>query len=556
MKRVFLEEYSEPFLRYLTAAQYQREAPAFVLPSDAATLLQNARELHLFLDELGAVIDTTIPDESARRASDRYAFLDETRSDSGYSTEEMQRLCTTLWHWCSDVRQRHAVGVTLVSVNRFYYWLAFARCFRLSVANSAEKHAAYTLGTTEESAYYGEVSARYNIQVCGEPLGALSITQLWNSIRLVFHSLYAYAYSPAQRHYVHALFYRYCVLIDCEQPDADPFIFDDARFVVEHDDGVEAPPEEVANTRALIEAFPQQRIRVSERLSLSHGFVREGEKLFYHQLYRLRLSGRMQARPVFALPYLDARERHRLLAAGLDGWRAFVLEVAESKKLRHFVLDAQDGFKASLVGVHMYHGERERYCEANPDQADSDREVLMELRPNDLIEINRVHALTVRSIVDIFYTETRQQCFGGEQRDEAQIDFTACERPFPAPLHERESLLLTRICAHVWFTVSGHTQAGRMRESCVFEELCTLESIDRLQCDWAQTTQRKSYVPTLLRLQRLYYVTLPTRRVFSTHLFIEALLVWLALWVRDAATRPCAAARRRWHSRSLKSSCY
>ncbi len=566
MKRVFLEEHEEPYLVYQSPMQYQRDMQQFVLPSDAATLLKHARGLHEFLDDLADAVDSTIPQTAppVERTADPFAFLDQADEDepplrllSGYSLQEMQRICTVLWNWYSDVKQRHSVGLTLLTACRFYYWLAFTRAFRLSVANCAAKHTDYTAGTTEQSDYYAEVASRYNISVCETPLGDISITELWNSIRLVFRSLYTYSYTPAMRHYVHALFYRFTTLVDCEHPDASLDVFDDARFVVEHDEmqaeqatsvttSVDAAGEETERpetVRALIEAFPKTNIRINERLSLSNAFVREGEKLFYHQLFRLRLSARIQSRARFTLPYSGARERHLLLSQALDAWRLFMLEVAENKKLRHFVLDAQGGFKELLVGIHMYHGEKERYSEANPEQSDSDREVLMDMRPNDLIEINKTHGMTVRSIVDIFYTEMKLVCFGGPPAtgaDAAQVtvDYGACERHFPAPLYEPESLLLTRICTNVWYTVSGLRQPAALMETYVFEEQVTLEDVEHLLYDLNKRDDGggKKPVPLLLRLQRLYYVVLPQRprrRVFCTHLFIEAYLLWQALWVRE-----------------------
>lgn len=554
MKRVFLAEDAEAYLAYSgDAVQYMRDMQHFTLPSDATVLLKHARALHEFLDDVAAAIDATIPQPPQPRQrdpTDRFAFMDEEEPPapvlSGYSQQEMQRICTAAWNWHSDVRQRHTLGHTFMPMCRFYFFLAFVRAFRLAVCNdqAADKHAAYAAHSVEEMDYYGEVAARYNIVVCDAPLGELSITELWNSIRLALRSLYTYSYSPAMRLFVHALFYRFAVLVDCEHPDTGLETFDDARFVLEHDEmRSEAPSDAGADesVRALIDAFPQQSLRVNERLSLSHAFVREGEKLFYHQLFRLRLTGRIQARPTFALPYADARERHQLMAQALDAWRLFVLDVGENKKLRHFVLDAQGGFKELLVGVHMYHGEKERYCEANPDQADSDREVLMEMRPNDLIEINKTHGMTVRSIVDIFYTETRLVCFGGTAEaladPNAVIDYGACERPFPAPLYENEALLLTRICGNVWYTSAGMKQAAALMESYVFEEQTTLERIERLLHDLARPGAGvvKKPVPLLLRLQRLYYVVLPVppRRVYQTHLFVEALLLWQALWVQQ-----------------------
>lgn len=560
MKRVFLAEREEPWLPYHSTVQYQRDMQHFTLPCDATTLLKHARALHEFLDDVAVAIDATIPvartEPVGHDPLDRFACLDDDEPlqqppphHSGYSQQEMQRICTVLWNWYCDVRQRHCIGQSLLPMNRFYFFMAFVRAFRLAVCNSGcEKHELYTAQCVEQLDYYREVSARYNIVVCDTPLGELSITELWNSIRLALRSLYTYSYSPAMRHYVHALFYRFATLVDCEHPEAGLEIFDDARFVLERNEMEDeqrqqaetlASDREDETVRTLIDAFPAQSIPINDRLSLSHAFVREGDKLLFHQLFRLRLSARLQARDSFTVPYTDVRERHRLMSQALDAWRLFMLDVAENKKLRHFVLDAQGGFKELLVGVHMYHGEKERYREANPEQADSDREVLMEMRPNDLIEINKTHGMTVRSIVDIFYTEMRLVCFGSATADAqdptAPVDYQACERTFPAPLYEAECLLLTRICTNVWYTSSGLKQPAALQETYIFEEQTTLERIERVLFDLNKplAPEGKKPAPLLLRVQRLYYVVLPSRgrRVYTTHLFIEAFLLWQALWV-------------------------
>jgi hypothetical protein len=475
---------------------------AFILPSENEVLLEHMTALAAFLDDLHALIYAK---EMAALEGVRFAVV-----------------CRCIWGWHNDVKARTERMTSLYAIAYLLSWSGFARIFHLCVAVNEEKLLSYTARPAREYAYASETNARKLTILSSERLGLYSITDLWNATRLIFPTLYTHTYSRAMKEYVHALFFRYCDLLSCEQAQPEE-IFDNPLFVEDGGAAVEAEAHLEEETEELFDAFKRVSISVNENYSINNSFLYDGEQLFYHQLYRMNLSTRLETllsagSNRLTLQY-GQQSRVALVRRALLAWRQMVVGVAEDKQLSQYVIN---DFRTQLIDVHMYHGEKEHFKRCFPESACANRNVLMDSRPNEVAFTNLIQAMPIRAVIDTYY--------------EAQNALLEEGGPMPAvfvaPIYEQEALLLTRIVTNIWYLANEVADREAFREGIVLEEMVELDQLEALVRARASSQKR---MPLLMKLVRIYYVVdhAGGGRIFHSTHFIEAYLVWLALCLQN-----------------------
>jgi hypothetical protein len=510
-------------------------------------------------------------------------------------------LCQTTWTWYVDVKLRSesSSAISLYTSARFYMWIAFVRLYYLSVDTEIEKHKHYADNTVSKMDYFKQVSPHHYIEVSEEPIGTYSINELFTSLRLAYRSLYTFSYSRGMKDYIHAFFYRYAALISCEQPD-DENIFDDPTYcnisttttsmtnnipknridddnhdvlpifgVVHHtqnnnnnnnnninikigDDDDDDDNEILGNISkvdtlgGLVQAFQHMNIGVNSTCSINNRFVADGERLFYHQIYRLKLSSRLYRiasknplRPGFNKTFT----REQFATECITSWLNFMLGLCDDTVLRTFIIN---DFKTKLIDIHMQHGEKEIFCDAYPGMSDDNRQILTEMRPNDLSYIEKTQLMTLRMIITAYHKELTAM---------TTADFKSLS-------YESECILLTINITKNWYQQKTVPDANEMASNMIYDELIEMDTLDstidtivthREEDDEKEVnkknkkkkkknnnnqrkivtpTRKKIKCPLFIKLMRIYYTTNKDGAIYTSYSFIESYMIWTALCVK------------------------
>jgi hypothetical protein len=495
---------------------------------------------------------------------DRFSYLGTGESDAGDDDDDPNEMdiiqssifdevntkivCRIIWIWYNDVRRREKKDRTfsMISISRFFFWVAFVRIFYISTKRDEELDELYSKSSVTDFEYYNIVGTQYNIRVTQSPLSEYSITDLWDSIRLVYYSLYTFPFSIHMKTYLYALFYRYATLISCAPPSniSEERIDElcDNPIFVEHErydlEGIKSISELLSSFKRM--TIPAPNSNESPSYLLNNLFVFEGETLFYHQIFRCNLS---QSLASISLQCPLVVNYNRELVQGhdaIDAWSKFVSDTGSDNRLRRDVID---DFRLNVVGIHLYHGEKERYRETYPELGDSDREIIVELRPNDIIGIDKIQLMPIYQIIEEYSKSLKSQ--------REKISTTgplACEL---------EAILLTRIVTKYWYDMNETEMGDALFNSILLDEQTDLYRFDiiinlmkkRLNAKQQQQQQQqregqpiplRSYIntrniPLLVKLMRIYYVITCDQEILVTESFIEAYCVWTALSVKVGA---------------------
>ena len=538
---------------------------------------------------------------------------DDDSDDDDDSDEENEYVkygivCNIVWNWYSQVKMKNEKTYQSLFITvRFYMWISFVRMFYLTLHSNREKHNQYNNTMVDDMEYFKQIRDYCYIELSSEVVGAYSINELWSSVRLTYRSLYNFSYTPAMKDFFHALFYRYANFVSCEQP-ARESIFDNPNFVETNtivsstaktsknkmlmmmaknsnsmnilggagggktkqscdnnggmcdydDDGeVFVDPSDLSNVNTVVElldAFKAMSIKVNDRFSINNQFIMEGEKLFYHQIYRLRISSRLHlmatGKPLilkFGTPTARITKAQFPIEC-VAAWKEFLLTMCEDKKLRTFMINE---FKQRLVDIHMYHGEKERYCEAFPDMADDFRQILQEMRADDLSYIEKTQLMTLRDIVVAFHAELSKSM-------EHSVDVN-----YRSISYELECILLTILSTKNWYQAKVVPSINKLVTNMVYDELCKLEDLDKIVRTIVEPrpvvtnnnnnkkknnkkntkktkdgkrivipVQQKKKKPLFIKLMRIYYVVNNEGCIYTSFSFIESYMVWTALCVK------------------------
>ena len=558
MKRVYLvdDELEEEYLQFdgdLLA--YERAVDHFILPSYNLPLLKHMTQLALYLDDLTDYVFATLPEEQPEgepcdgpETIDWFNIVvDEPATEAVAENVPLMQLdihfgqlCEQLWEWHEDVKERQEIMTGDYAVAYFLSWASFARIFHLTVCQNEAKYRLYTETEASQFAYAQLVAPTHHILVADGTITAYSVRRLWLSARMVTATLYVYSYSSEMKQYVHALFFRYCDLVTMQQSDADR-VFDNPLFIDYNQNNLlpgqqsteaeEAEDEE----KELFDAFKRLKITVTDRHSLDNSFLYEGELLFYPQLFRLRLSEKLERNflalqrtgHLMQLRFSSLTERTSFLQAVIDGWAQMMSLLSKDLQLRTYVIGH---FKSQLASMYVFHGEAERYKRQFPDSSAEASDILSDARPNDVLRLNKASATVLTDLIAGYAAALKKSL--SRQTGEATLH---C----PTLLtNEREAVLLTSVISELWFQYKKVPRSAQISGAFLLEELCTLSSLDRLLFHGRgdhDGAPRK--LPLLIKLIRIYYIVDVTEAC-SPHVFFrsevmpEAFLVWLTLCVR------------------------
>ncbi len=509
-------------------------------------------------------------------------------------------LCQITWTWYNNVKLRTSPpSLSLYTSARFYMWIAFVRMFYLSVNSEIEKHKHYADSNVSKMDYFKQVSPHHYIEVSDEPIGGYSINELFTSIRLAYRSLYTFSYSHGMKDYIHAFFYRYANLVSCEQVD-DENIFDDQTYcnvktivdrndlpmndmddndsgilpifgIVDHRQGNNNNNNNNNNTNndadenddndkdilgniskadtvgELVQAFQHMNINVNPTCSINNRFVAEGERLFYHQIYRLKLSShlyKIASKKPLNPRFNKAFTRVQFATECITAWLNFMTALCDDPVLRSFI---NNEFKTQLVDIHIQHGEKERFRDAFPGMSDDNRQILSEMRPNDLSYIEKTQLMTLKMIITAYHKELL-------------LMETADFKSLP---YESECILLTTIITKNWYQKNMVPSANKLAMNMIYDELAKLDELDftiqtigkpiqvnkkkesrnnknKKRNNTNNTHQRKIVTPVrkkirrplFIKLMRLYYAVNHDGSISTSYSFIESYMIWVALSVK------------------------
>ncbi len=307
----------------------------------------------------------------------------------------------------------------------------------------------------------------------------------------------------------------------------------------------------------LVEAFKLMSIKANDKFSINNQFIMEGEKLFYHQIYRLRISSRLNQLVIQKPLNLNFTrsgkfDQKQFTLECIGAWKDFMISICEDKKLRTFMIGE---FKQKLVDIHMYHGEKERYCEAFPDMADDFREILREMRADDLSYIEKTQLMTLRDIIESFYKELTKT-----MEHSLEVNYRSIS-------YELECILLTILGTKNWYQSQVVPSASKLVTNMVYDELCKLEDMDNIVRTIGHPTAtkkrkkddtgsskkskestkkkqkkngkkivvpvtQKKKKPLFIKLMRIYYVVNNEGAIYTSFSFIESFMVWSTLCVK------------------------
>lgn len=550
MKRsasVYYEETVEAYLEYHgDLLAYQNEMFAFVIPSMSQFLLKHMHALNAFLDDIYASLYekecTRAKEDTADRFALLYAEYDEVEEerialrDSILNQLELSLIYNTVFRWHGDVMTRKGEPMTgAYAVAYFASWGACARTFHLFICSSPDKIPFYAERTAKEHPYCQIASKRAHVIVSVAPLIEYSVDDLWNGVRIITSTLYQYNFSPSMRAYMYALFFRYADLLASEQPEDKVYaVFNNPLFVI-HNEELPIMGEDEEEYNDAFDAFKKLSISANSSYSLHNDFMYEGEAIFYHQLYRIKLSDdliRYHRAPNVAITirYTQQIKRNDILKATVVQWHAMCSAVAKNTFLRQTLVEM---YTNTRTDMHLYHGDKERYKREFPTSAADARDILQEARPLEMAAIVSTQSVVLGDLLNAFkkeYMVSYAELFNeGDVGIIEERVFNEGDEGWMTATYEQEALLLTKLSTFLYFQLQLVKRYKSMTDAFMLEELCTLQEIEE-----RVFLHKKKEWPTFLKLMRIYYVIdTVTDKVFKSLFFAEAYFVWLCLSLRS-----------------------
>lgn len=548
---VYFIEDEEDFLVYETGdlLAYQSKMNTALLPEHNESLLRHLCHLMAFLDDIYELfyqkewLQTAMHNEETTKrpnfnilfeAYDEEKENEESRIGDVLRSLSLGAINETVFQWHIDIMQRGEPMTGLYATCYFMSWSAFARTFHLTVYSNEEKRYHYTSKSAPLDAFCSLVSKRENVIVTAKEIIKYSVTDLWDSARIILPSLYAYNFCRPMKDYIFALFFRYCDLLAIQQhreEGEEDEIFDNPLFFNEG----EGENEETEDIEEMYDAYKRIAIESGANYSIQTEFLFEGEVLFYYQLHRLHLSCRLQTlyeRRAFIVPRtID------LLQTALRTWYECMLALAKHEFLRTHVIEA---FRRDIYEIQLYHGERECYRRKFPESMCEARDVLDDCRVSVLRTVTETERMTLQDMLKHFVTATNENIKNFEQHQQPYEECVLCEGTDAWPMlsNERECLLLTKVATLLWFKSEKVTCMKRLEQSFLLEELHSLDSLETLvfeQFTTPQQQQDRPNMPVFVKLMRLYYVIVVINdkcQLYKSLFFFEAYFVWLAMCVR------------------------
>lgn len=452
----------------------------------------------------------------------------------------------------------------LYAVSYFVSWSAFVRAFHLMICAQSEKATFYAHSTVSQHPYCEMAAKRFHVKVSDAPIIEYSVGDLWNSMRAIMGTLYIYSFSLPMRNYIYALFLRYGDLLSIQQQDQGQdihAIFDDPRFVsyhatpqavnndemesvvVEEEEEAGSDDEgEVAEDLGVedFDAFKKLRITVNPSYSLTNEFLFEGELIFYHQLCRIQLSGDLhamgqEASMAITIAYTPQLKRLDFLKLALEQWYLMSSELSRDTYLNKTLMEQ---YTKQRIAMHLYHGDKERYKRQFPTSTCEARDVLLEVRPLRMTQLNETQGLVLGDLLHAFKTE-----YGIALHNMAHlfaetnsVEDHALQHGYEQWVmlqYEQEALLLTKLCSALFLELQAVSTHKIMKEAFILEELVSLHDIEEVLF-LKRTKSKKKSCPLFVKLMRFYYVLEPrTNKLFRSLFFVEAYFVWLALALRE-----------------------
>ncbi len=517
---------------------YLHDARQATLPDDKRALLEQ-------LTHMGAFVDARL--QQAYEARDDVMQAEDTVDDA--------LALSVAWRWHSELARRAEPMTGLYAHARLLSWAALCQLFWQTLSNDAERLREVQTLRLQDYEYGQALRQRYSVEISDEPVGRYSVNDVWDSMALCVDSFYRVRYSEAQRHYLYALFYRYCAIATVGLDDSDAVeeeaqrVMDNPLFAQWRDDEAPIEEEDDAVDDAAFDAYKRAvQVPLTPQCALRSDYLYEGELLFYAQLHRVVLSERLHQ--LWADAPLVMREplAPQGRGAALDAWLVFCRVVCLHKELRQFVLE---DYKSSQMQLYLYHGEQERFQHRWPEANCTAGDVLGMLRSAQHMEAIRLQRVLPAALCTAYYAQVRREerhavlhgaeplyAFEGDalpsndelqeqlrlrqlaRQQQSSLQPEAAETEQDEGDYEKEALLCGWHITLRWLTYQG-VQKRRLEQLLVMEELRSTLELDEL------LGRAATLEPTLLRLQRWYYVV-HRGQVFRAAHFVDAYGVWLS----------------------------
>lgn len=494
-------------------------------------------------------------------------------------TINIGQLCSQAWNWHNDVIQRTREQLTsYYAYSYMLSWVSFCRLFYLNIFNDRAKFARFNESPLSDHAYNQSIQNIVCIIVSDEPVGHYSIRETWNTLNLLVPTMYQRQYSLEMKEYMHIVLFRYATFLAHFFGDSeDEELFDDPSFVAYRGDdetllteeeqrlrqeerdiaaairandengaeGEESDDDDECNGTLTVEPFDEYKsleVPIHADYAIKSNYILEGELFFYNQLLRLNLSAHFMACSEITLAYNRyAGNYSEILIRCLDVCVEMINTVTSSKVLRY---ETGERYKTGVAPAHLYHGEKERFTRAWPGSSNEPGDVIARYRPNDNLKISETRRMSIAMVCTAYQTEMhetiRRMKHAGEESDanHNNSDNKPPHRLFPFHYteYEREMVLLTHVTVSEWLNYGAYKDVDTIRNTFIIEEMRPLHDIDQIIVRHGERHRRrgtqKPAMPYMVKLVQVYYVVdINSRdmRVYATHFFFEAVLLWLAL---------------------------
>ena len=268
--------------------------------------------------------------------------------------------------------------------------------------------------------------------------------------------------------------------------------------------------EDSEDLESLYSAFKSVQITANRKYSIENEFVFEGQPIFCPQIERLMLSSKLHRNEDrIRIAYTRSLTRSSFLRAAIDSWAKMCATVAEDGALTTEIIA---DFRSSVMQMHLWHGETERFKRESPGLASQPRNVLESFRPLEVGVINKVESQTIRVITGAHKKDFLAQLKEWDSNDSPN------DANLPFLNNELEATLLTQICTMRWLEMNKARHLPTLKACYVMEEL---NSIEKLNALFYKPEQKRA--PVLLKLMRIYYVMdIQSGRLFKTQFQVEA----------------------------------
>ncbi len=581
MKRVYFvdEETRESFLEYdrdQSLTFYIRQTANCVLPSSSKKLLLHFCSFSAFLDTLNnELIPHCLPaitekpvvlpkitlvekplrqwyeisEEEEEETADIMADMPEILPP--VMNIELVPLCGRAWEWHNDViRRKDEILTSYYAYSYMLSWVSFCRLFYMSVIRDKERYGLFNDFAPSDHVYNQTIQNIMCIVVSASPTSEYTVREAFETAGRLVPTMYFRQYTKTMKEYTHIILFRYATFLSKFFIDEeDDVLFDDPSFVVYHDntvDGEEEEEEEEEDEEDIMttEAFDEYKnlsVPVHTHHNLKSRYVLEGELLFYSQLMRLNLSSKLQSLPLMDLAYnRHAGNYSEILTRCLNACCEMITSITSNKILRY---ETGEGFKSNLSFAHLYHGEKERFTRLWPGSSNEPGDVIGRFRPNDNLKISETRRLSIPMLCTMYQTEMQETII--RMKDSEFADETQESRLFPFYYveYEREIVLLARVSIIEWLNYGALKNVPHIKNAFIIEEMRPLQDIDEILILHKERHHRTGgrvntpgkvphVMPYLVKLIQVYYVIDINHydiRVYSTHFFVEAFVLWLAL---------------------------